>query len=220
MVEDHRGTRARAPRRRGPGRLRLAALGDPRRRGPAAAVRRGDDRRSIAPAHRRDRTRRRRGRARRGRLPGRRPERRRAALLARARPARCSRAGRSSTSPAGVDGVRFTERGQAELKGLDQPVHVVAVRSEDQDAAEAIAPFVRSTAPAHPRRRWKVVAAVVAFAVLAALVAVPLARDGRRTRRSLRTRSASWTRSPARSPRRWGSTTARGRLPPRPTPCG
>ncbi len=48
-----------------------------------------------------------------------------------------------------VDGVRFTERGQVELKGLDQPVHVVAVRSEDRDAAEAIAPFVRS-APAPP----------------------------------------------------------------------
>ena len=56
-----------------------------------------------------------------------------------------------------IDGVRFTERGEAELKGLDQPVHVVAVRSEDRDAAEAIAPFVRSTAPppaSHRRRKW------------------------------------------------------------------
>ena len=76
-----------------------------------------------------------------------------------------------------VDGIRFTERGPAELKGLDKPVHVVAVRSEDRDEAEAIAPFDRSTAPA-PRRRWKAVAVVVAFAVLATLVAVPLiARD-------------------------------------------
>ena len=50
-----------------------------------------------------------------------------------------------------VDGVRFTERGQSELKGLDKPVHVVAVRSEDRDDAQAIAPFVRSTAPP-PRR--------------------------------------------------------------------
>jgi YVTN family beta-propeller protein len=71
-----------------------------------------------------------------------------------------------------VDGVRFTERGEAELKGLDKPVHVVAVRSEERDDALAIAPFVRSIAP--PRTRWKAVAAVVAFAVVAALVAIPL----------------------------------------------
>ena len=72
-----------------------------------------------------------------------------------------------------VDGIRFTERGSAELKGLDKPVHVVAVRSEDRDEAQAIAPFVRATAPP-PRRRWKPVAAVVALAVVAALVVVPL----------------------------------------------
>ena len=72
-----------------------------------------------------------------------------------------------------VDGVRFTERGQAELKGLDKPVHVVAVRSEERDEALAIAPFVRSIAPP-PRTRWKAVAAVVVFAVVAALVAIPL----------------------------------------------
>jgi YVTN family beta-propeller protein len=70
-----------------------------------------------------------------------------------------------------VDGVRFTERGSAELKGLDKPVHVVAVRSEDRDDAQAIAPFVRRSAPP-PRKRWKV-AAVIAFAVVAALIAVP-----------------------------------------------
>jgi peptide/nickel transport system substrate-binding protein len=78
-----------------------------------------------------------------------------------------------------LDGVRFTERGQVQLKGIQQPVHIVAVRSELQDAAEAIAPFVRSTAPPPtPRRRWRVVAAAVAFAVLAALVAVPLIARG------------------------------------------
>jgi len=72
-----------------------------------------------------------------------------------------------------VDGVRFTERGEAALKGLEKPVHVVAVRSEERDDALAIAPFVRSIA--RPRRtRWKAVAAVVAFAVVAALVAIPL----------------------------------------------
>ena len=72
-----------------------------------------------------------------------------------------------------VDGVRFTERGQAELKGLDGPVHVVAVRSEDRDDAQAIAPFVRSTAPT-PRKRWKAVAAAIALVVVAALVTVPI----------------------------------------------
>jgi YVTN family beta-propeller protein len=71
-----------------------------------------------------------------------------------------------------VDGVRFTERGQAELKGLHKPVHVVAVRSEDRDDAQAIGPFVRSAAPP-PRRRWKVAAAAVAMAVVAALIAIP-----------------------------------------------
>ena len=75
-----------------------------------------------------------------------------------------------------VDGVRFTERGQSELKGLDQPVHVVVVRSEARDEAQAIAPFVRSAAPA-PRRRWKAVAAVVAFALLATLIIPLIARD-------------------------------------------
>jgi YVTN family beta-propeller protein len=72
-----------------------------------------------------------------------------------------------------VDGVLFTERGQASLKGLEKPVHVVAVRSEDRDEALAIAPFVRSLARP-PRTRWKAVAAVVAFAVVAALIAIPL----------------------------------------------
>ncbi|HEX6400005.1 MAG TPA: ABC transporter substrate-binding protein, partial [Actinomycetota bacterium] len=77
-----------------------------------------------------------------------------------------------------VEGIRFTERGQAELKGLDRPVHVVAVRSEVRDEALAIAPFVRSIARP-PRPRWKAVAAVVAFAVAATLIAVPfIARRG------------------------------------------
>ena len=79
-----------------------------------------------------------------------------------------------------VDGIRLTERGEATMKGLDRPVHVVAVRSEDRDAAEAIAPFVRSTPPPSSRyRRWKVVGAAVAFAVLAAVIAVPLIAHGR-----------------------------------------
>ena len=74
-----------------------------------------------------------------------------------------------------VDGVRFTERGQSQLKGIEQPVHVVGVRSEERDDAEAIVPFVRSPAPTPTRyRRWTVVAPVIAFAVLATLIAVPI----------------------------------------------
>lgn len=73
-----------------------------------------------------------------------------------------------------VEGVRFTERGPAQMKGLDQPVHVVAVRSESEDTAEAIAPFVRSGPAAAPRRApWKLVAIVAAFLVVAAVIAVP-----------------------------------------------
>jgi YVTN family beta-propeller protein len=73
-----------------------------------------------------------------------------------------------------VEGVRFIERGPAQLKGLDQPVHVVAVRSESEDTAGAIAPFVRS-GPAPPPRRapWRLVAIVAAFLVVAAVIAVP-----------------------------------------------
>ena len=118
-----------------------------------------------------------------------------------------------------VDGVRFTERGQAALKGLEKPVHVVAVRSEDRDDALAIAPFVRSIAPP-PRARWKTVAAVVAFVVVAALVAIPLVARRGQLGESNRTRSASWTRSPAMSRRRWSSRTGRGPLRRRRTPCG
>jgi peptide/nickel transport system substrate-binding protein len=76
-----------------------------------------------------------------------------------------------------IDGIRFTERGQADMKGLDQPVHVVAVRAEAADTVEAIAPFVRSTAHAPaPHRRRNTVAGLVAFLLVVALVAIPLAR--------------------------------------------
>jgi peptide/nickel transport system substrate-binding protein len=71
-----------------------------------------------------------------------------------------------------VEGIRFAERGEVELKGLDKPVHVVAVRSEDRDDAQAIAPFVRSSAPA--RRRWRLVATAVALVMLAFLIAIPI----------------------------------------------
>lgn len=76
-----------------------------------------------------------------------------------------------------VEGVRFTERGQTELKGLDQSVHVVAVRSESVDAAEAIAPFVRSAAPPARRRapialarRHPATAVLVVLALITAVV--------------------------------------------------
>jgi YVTN family beta-propeller protein len=73
-----------------------------------------------------------------------------------------------------VEGVRFTERGPVQLKGLDQPVHVVAVRSESEDTAGTIAPFVRSgPAPSRRRAPWKVVAIVAAILVVAAVIAVP-----------------------------------------------
>jgi YVTN family beta-propeller protein len=76
-----------------------------------------------------------------------------------------------------IDGIRFTERGRADLKGLDRPVHVVAVRAESVDTVEAIAPFIRSTGPSPaPHRRRNVVAAVIGFLLVVALVAVPLAR--------------------------------------------
>jgi ABC-type transport system substrate-binding protein/class 3 adenylate cyclase/streptogramin lyase len=77
-----------------------------------------------------------------------------------------------------IDGINSIEHGSLELKGLDQPVHVIEIRSEHKDAAAAMAPFVRTTAPtpvAH--KRWKVVAPLVALAVVAALIAVPLARN-------------------------------------------
>ena len=112
-----------------------------------------------------------------------------------------------------IDGIQTTERGPLELKGLEQPLHVIAVRSEHQDAAEAMAPFVRSTvAPPAPRNRWKVVAALAAFALVAALVAVPLLATPAAARRSLPTRSECSTRSPARSSRRWGSRTRPGSI--------
>jgi YVTN family beta-propeller protein len=73
-----------------------------------------------------------------------------------------------------IEGVRFTEHSQAQLKGIEHPVRVIAIRSESVDAAAAMAPFVRS-APAPPKRRapWKLVAIVAAFVVVVAVVAVP-----------------------------------------------
>jgi YVTN family beta-propeller protein len=75
-----------------------------------------------------------------------------------------------------VEGVKVADRGELNLKGLDEPVHVFRVISEEGDPAEAIRRF----APGPPRgpaalrlaRRHPVVAAVVALALVAA-IAVP-----------------------------------------------
>ena len=183
----------RTPRRRGHGRLRLAALGDPSSRGPTATVRQGDHRRSIPAAHRRDRARCRGSGCRRGRVPGRSPERRRTASSAR-------EAGEILASreivhlARRIDGVRFAERGPLELKGLDQPVHVVAMRSEDRDAALAMAPFVRPSAP--PRRPQAVEGGRGGGGVRGrrGVDCHPIGPGCEVARRSPRTRSASWTR--------------------------
>jgi YVTN family beta-propeller protein len=74
-----------------------------------------------------------------------------------------------------LEGITFTEVGDTMVKGLDQPVHVVAVRSEERDAAEAIAPFVRGVSPTTSHRRRNIVVGAVAFVVLVAAIAVPLA---------------------------------------------
>ena len=96
-----------------------------------------------------------------------------------------------------------------ELKGLDKPVHVVAVRSEDRDEARR---SPRSSG--RPRlpladggrrwRRWSRSPWSPHWSPSRC------ARDAEGTRRSRRTRSASSTRSRARSPRRWSSRTRPG----------
>ncbi len=76
-----------------------------------------------------------------------------------------------------VDGVRLVDRGELHLKGLEDPVRVFRVISEEGDPAERIrrlAPArpARGPAPLRLARRHPAAAAVVALA-LAAIVAVP-----------------------------------------------
>lgn len=76
-----------------------------------------------------------------------------------------------------VEGVRLVDRGELHLKGLDEPVRVFRVISEDGDPAERIrrlAPArpARGPAPLRLARRHPVAAVVVALALVAAL-AIP-----------------------------------------------
>ncbi len=76
-----------------------------------------------------------------------------------------------------VEGVRYEERGALSLKGLDEPVDVVRVISEEIDTVAALSPF----APTHPMpspapwRRRTLVAGVTGLVILlvAAAVAIP-----------------------------------------------
>ena len=74
-----------------------------------------------------------------------------------------------------VEGVRLVDRGELHLKGLDEPVRVFRVISEDGDPAERIrrlAPArpARGPAPVRLARRHPAAAAVVALALVGAAV--------------------------------------------------
>jgi YVTN family beta-propeller protein len=76
-----------------------------------------------------------------------------------------------------VEGVRLVDRGEAHLKGLDEPVRVFRVISEESDPSEgfrllAPAPLARGSAPVRLARRHPVATALLALALVAA-VAVP-----------------------------------------------
>jgi peptide/nickel transport system substrate-binding protein len=75
-----------------------------------------------------------------------------------------------------VEGVRYLDRGDLHLKGLEEPVHVVRVISEQGDPAEEfrrIAPRpARGPAPVRLARRHPIAAVLVALALVTA-VAVP-----------------------------------------------
>jgi len=78
-----------------------------------------------------------------------------------------------------VEGVSFAARPDAEVKGIDKPLQVVAIRAQDRDAAKEIAPFVRPMVRSGSVRRWWTVGAIGgALAVITALIATPiLSRD-------------------------------------------
>src|SRR6266545_1808078 len=89
-----------------------------------------------------------------------------------------------------VEGVRYEDRGEVVLKGLDRPVRFIRVANEREDAAlrlKAYAPPkprepAAPTRPGFPRsllRGRGLVALLVAVAVVAAGVAVPLLLTGR-----------------------------------------
>jgi YVTN family beta-propeller protein len=84
-----------------------------------------------------------------------------------------------------VEGVRFQDRDDLVLKGLAQPVRVIRVSSEGEDAAVRLAPYAPPKVPEHaapPRpgfpasllRGRGLVALLVALAVVVAAISVPL----------------------------------------------
>src|SRR5439155_16274632 len=83
-----------------------------------------------------------------------------------------------------VDGVVYVDRGQLTLKGLSDPVRVVAVRPEGEDPALKLAPFTtRPPVPSGPKRTSPTVkramVAGLALAILAAvIIPVVLLRGG------------------------------------------
>jgi YVTN family beta-propeller protein len=88
-----------------------------------------------------------------------------------------------------VEGVRYEDRGDVVLKGLDRPVRVIRVLNEREDAALRLAPHVppKPRTPVTPPgarfpqsllRGRGLVALLVAVAVVAGAVAVPLLLSG------------------------------------------
>ena len=85
-----------------------------------------------------------------------------------------------------VEGVRYVDRGEVHLKGLEAPVRIIRVVSEGADPAIRLAPFAPppkpAPAPARPPRllsgRRGVVAVVVLVLLVGTLVPIALTRGG------------------------------------------
>lgn len=79
-----------------------------------------------------------------------------------------------------VDGVRYEDRGSLSLKGLDEPVDVVRVISEELDTVDALGPYApQRPAPPPPARSARTRVALIVGLVLlvaAAVVAIPALR--------------------------------------------
>jgi YVTN family beta-propeller protein len=89
-----------------------------------------------------------------------------------------SLASRTVISLAGkLDGVRYMDRGDVHLKGVEEPVQVIEVIDERGDVAERLASFVavpsRRVTRKPTRRKRVVIAALIALALIAA-ISVPL----------------------------------------------
>jgi peptide/nickel transport system substrate-binding protein len=82
-----------------------------------------------------------------------------------------------------VEGVAYAERGELTLKGLADPVRVIAVASEERPAAVRLAPVLPVREPPGPdkperRGRRRVLVAGLVVLIVAAAVAVPLVLFG------------------------------------------